>query len=163
MKEILHTSLNDLDCTQSILRVPSLPSADIDVNPSEIVAQLIETLSAIPYGTGLSAIQIGVPVRIAVVTLDRSRGSELVIVDPVIESISGRKIARSEGCLSLPGYKGSIVRRNKISFLARDTSGTEYRYCASGYEAAIIQHELDHMDGIFFWDRMVDRGHLYRI
>jgi peptide deformylase len=163
MKEILQTSVDDLDCPQSILRVPSVTTLDIDIDPSEVVTQLVETLAPIPYGTGLSAIQIGIPIRIAIVTLNRTRGNELVIIDPVAKLISGRKVPRSEGCLSLPGFKGLIVRRNKITFSAKDLLGQQYTYFATGYEAAIIQHELDHMDGLFFWDRMDYRDQLNRI
>lgn len=151
---ILTTRISDLRCPQSRLRTRSSPAADFDGSISYVVSQLIETLSAVNYGTGLSAIQIGIPVRVAIINLDRPTGSELVLIDPEVISISGRRVTRSEGCLSLPGYKGSVVRRNKIIFSALDLNGQPYTYSAKGYEAAIIQHELDHMDGLFFWDRM---------
>lgn len=160
---ILTTHISDLQCPESKLRVQSVPSADFDGSISYVVSELIEALSAVDYGTGLSAIQIGMPVRVAIITLDRPPGDEMVLVDPVVISISGRRVTRSEGCLSLPRYKGSVIRRNKITFSAHDLNGKPYTYSAKGYEAAIIQHELDHMDGLFFWDRMDSYQQLHPI
>ncbi|HDZ02285.1 MAG TPA: hypothetical protein ENH52_12675 [Nitrospirae bacterium] len=62
---------------------------------------------------------------------------------------------RNEGCLCLPDYSGPVKRRNKIKFQAYDLHGNKFLYSAMGYEAAVIQHEFDHLNGILFWDHIV--------
>jgi peptide deformylase len=131
-----------------------MPVAGSGVNVAAVVGDMIATLDEIPYGTGLSAIQIGVPVRLSILRLGRKRGDELILVDPELLAASGRLTARTEGCLSLPHYKGSLRRRNKVRIAARDLRGKTYEYAASGYEAAVLQHELDHLRGILYWDHM---------
>lgn len=154
MDKIVKVDSTDLICPKSLLRQRSVVSREFDENAASVVRRLASALSQVHYGTGLSAIQIGVPVRIAVISLGRCYGDELVMIDPTLVSMSGRLTRRYEGCLSLPGFKGLLARRNKITVEATDIHGKRYVYSTRGYEAAIIQHEIDHMDGLFYWDRM---------
>jgi peptide deformylase len=126
--------------------------ADFGTALQNLIAAMGFILREIPYGWGLSAIQIGVPLRVALVTLNRTTDGGLVIVNPTKIATQGRLTARVEGCLCLPDHKASVRRRNKVSFSAQDRFGRWFDYVAVGYEAAIIQHELDHMDGKFYWD-----------
>jgi len=119
-----------------------------------VIARLLKTLYSIEYATGLSAIQIGIPVQVAVINLSRIPGNEIILIDPVIVSVSGRLTTRAEGCLSLPHYKGPVTRRNKITIRAFNIEGNEYTLFSAGYEAAVLQHEMDHLSGLFYWDRM---------
>jgi peptide deformylase len=144
----------DLSCPGSMLRQVSRPVQMADVNVVSLVADMIRTLRSVPHGRGISAIQIGVPARLFVINITRVPGSELVLINPVYESVSGRMITRSEGCMSLPDYKGLLARRNKVVIRGLDLDGREARYATHGYEANVIQHEMDHLDGILYWDRM---------
>jgi peptide deformylase len=80
----------------------------------------------------------------------------MIMIDPEVVSISGRLITRSEGCMSLPDYKGDLTRRNEITIRGYHPQGHEFQISARGYEANVIQHEIDHLNGILYWDRMPD-------
>jgi peptide deformylase len=153
---IISLDPSDLRAEQSPLRQVSISVRESGINPAPVIDRLLQELHSIPYGTGLSAIQVGIAVRIAVVNVRRRSGEDLILIDPVLLSVSGRLTTRREGCLSLPGFKGSVTRRNKVSLRAQDLNGLENLYHFSGYEAAVIQQELDHLDGILYWDRMSD-------
>jgi peptide deformylase len=154
--EVIEAPVGDWEASGSLLRRKSVPARAAGVDINRVVADLLQSLEAIPYGTGLSAVQIGIPVQIAVVTLNRVAGDELVLIDPISAECAGRPTVRQEGCLSLPHYKGPVTRRNRVTVRAHDVAGAPYEYAASGYEAAIIQHELDHFAGVLYWDHMED-------
>ena len=116
--------------------------------------RLLSTFDAIHYAGGLSAIQLGIPLRVAIVNLKRKQGAEIFLINPEIISASEALVPRTEGCLSLPGYKATIQRHKKVKIRAFDRSGNEFVYTAAGYESAIVQHELDHMDGKLYWDHL---------
>ena len=151
---LVTVSPTNLACASSVLREPSVPARESSIDLQQTVSRLRQALESIPYGTGLSAVQIGIPVQVAIVNMARRPDTELVIIDPELISISGRRTPRREGCLSLPHYKGEVVRRNKVSFKATDLTDADYEHTAIGYRAAVIQHELDHLQGVLYWDRM---------
>lgn len=145
---------HDLACPDSILRQPSQPAEVPSKTTEALVAFLKETLHHIDYAAGISAIQIGVPLQVAIVNIGRVPGNEIILINPVLLSASGRLVKRSEGCLSLPNLKGTVSRRNKIQVETLDLQGNRFILASHGYEAAVVQHELDHLSGIFYWDRM---------
>ena len=145
---------DDWCCSGSKLRQVSKPAFGENMNLHAIVNELRSVLQTIEYGAGLSAIQIGIPFRVAVVNITKQSDKEIILIDPVIVAATGRLTARSEGCLSLPNYKGKVKRKEKIIVKTFNLDGKEITIKSSGYEAAVIQHELDHMDGQFYWDRM---------
>lgn len=145
---------HDWCCPGSKLRQVSKPAYGENLNLCAIVNELRSVLQTIEYGAGLSAIQIGIPFRVAVVNITKQPENEIILIDPVIVAATGRLTARSEGCLSLPNYKGKVRRREKVTVKTFSLDGKENTIKSSGYEAAVIQHELDHMDGQFYWDRM---------
>jgi peptide deformylase len=118
-----------------------------------LVRDLVDTLASVSYGRGLAAIQIGVPLRVFVTNMSGLGQDLRVFINPKIETLSGRATTRREGCLSLPDHKAGVTRRNKVVIRATDHRGHDFVHVARGYEAAVIQHELDHLDGIFYWDR----------
>jgi peptide deformylase len=116
-----------------------------------LIDDLIQTLY-VENGVGLAAPQIGENKRIIIV--DVGDGAQ-VFINPKIVSVSLRKIKSEEGCLSIPGFKG-IVRRHrevKVSALSRD--GNKLDIKASRLLAIVLQHEIDHLDGILFIDKVV--------
>ena len=122
-------------------------------------------------GLGLAAPQIGVPLRVIVIEMlpeTDQEGYEIqpaqlyVYCNPEIIRASGEE-EDQEGCLSVPGYVGEIKRATVITVKGRDTSGRKIRTKANGLLARAFQHEIDHLDGILFVDRVESPEKLHRI
>jgi len=116
-------------------------------------------------GVGLAAPQIGVSKRIIVfkVPADRATAEKndgplglQVMVNPVIEPLSGEMDLGWEGCLSIPGLKGEVPRYRKILYRGYDLNGEKVLRQAEGFHARVVQHEVDHLDGILYPERMTD-------
>jgi peptide deformylase len=111
------------------------------------------------HSVGVAAPQIGDLRRVAVVDVSRSKlGRDnhhglLTMVNPEIISRSGQKVMR-EGCMSVPDYTGNVTRAEEIIVEFLDRDGSERVIRAAGFEAVAIQHELDHLDGLLFLDRV---------
>lgn len=151
--QVVSVHPDDLDCKASVLRRQSIAITDpLALETQDLCEHLIRVFYSIAHAHGISAIQLGIPLRIALVNVNRERGKELFLINPTIVSLSGRLTDRSEGCLCLPGFKSHIRRRNKITVSFIERNGGEVTYSARGYEAAVIQHEIDHMNGKFYWD-----------
>jgi len=104
-------------------------------------------------GIGLAANQVGVLRRLIVVNPSGEPGGEQVLVNPVVEEVSGSGVME-EGCLSFPGVYGEIERPARVRVRALDLGGEERRIEAEGLLAVVLQHEIDHLDGILFITRM---------
>lgn len=136
------------------------PSVDAITDEMRAVVQdLLDTMDAGPPRTvGIAAPQIGAMTRIAIV--DTSRNPKhpagqglLALVNPQIVAQSGEQFFR-EGCLSLPDYTANIRRAQFITVEALDLDGQARRIDAEGFEAVVLQHEIDHLDGLLFLDRV---------
>jgi peptide deformylase len=154
LNKIITVAPHDWCCSSSQLRHISKPVSGENLDLCAIVNELRSVLQTIKYGAGLSAVQIGIPFRIAVVNITKQSDKGIILIDPVLVAATGRLTARSEGCLSLPNYKGKVRRRENIVVKTFNLDGQEITIKTNGYEAAVIQHELDHMGGLFYWDRM---------
>ena len=124
----------------------------------ELVDDMVETLHA-ANGVGLAAPQIGVPRRIIVVQLpedfeEPEAGRLFVMINPEIVEASEDQEIDDEGCLSVPGFVGEVPRATAISLRAQNVRGKPFRFEASGYLARVCQHEIDHLDGVLFIDRV---------
>ena len=148
---------SNLAAPGSLLRQPSAPVTAIDASVRELVAELRRVLASIPHGGGLAAVQIGVPLQLAIVNAGRTPESEIVLINPRVLSLSGRMVVRREGCLSLPDHAAPVRRRNKIAVETLTLDGDVTTVKRRGFDATVIQHELDHMSGLFYWDRL-DQG-----
>lgn len=129
------------------------------------VADLEETMRAGPAAVGIAAPQVGCARRIVIVDASsrpkvRHHG-RLVLVNPRITAREGAVIGR-EGCLSVPDYTGNVERAGRVVLEAHDEYGEERRYEMEGFEARVAQHEIDHLDGLLFIDRLVSRRDLFR-
>lgn len=155
MNNVIEVDVDSLFDQQHILRKQSI---DVDISQfvsiSNIVEEMKTAILTSNHATGISAIQLGIPLRIFVINMSRISGEEIVAINPEIVTISGRIQERLEGCLSLPNYSGKVKRRNKVSFTAYDLDKTIRSYQFIGYASAVVQHEFDHLDGILYWDRM---------
>ena len=103
-------------------------------------------------GVGLSAIQIGIPLRLIVA--DVGEGRE-VYLNPKVERIGGTKKVVSEGCLSFPGVYEQVSRYTKITISYTDIDGNKKTLNASGLRAHMLQHEIEHLDGILLSDKVL--------
>jgi peptide deformylase len=126
------------------------------------LADLEETMRAGPGGVGIAAPQVGNFQRIAIVDVSAKKKikhhGRLVLINPEITQWDGFEVAR-EGCMSVPDYTGNVIRATQIHLIACDEWGEKHEYDMEGYEARAVQHELDHLDGMLFIDRLVSRRH----
>ncbi len=113
---------------------------------------MIETMY-VEDGVGLAAPQVGVSKQILVACPTMKKGEEFVIVNPVIYESVGREKGM-EGCLSLPGISGEVIRAKKIRVRFLDRHGKAHDIEAKDFFARIIQHEMDHLDGVLMIDRV---------
>ncbi len=125
-----------------------------------IIQDMEDTMAEGPGAVGIAAPQIGQTIRAIIVDVSSRKKithhGHLVLINPEIIAWEGMKIGR-EGCLSVPDYTGNVVRAEKINLIASDTEGNPLSFEMDGYEARAIQHELDHLDGLLFLDRLVSR------
>jgi peptide deformylase len=138
----------------SLLHEPAAPVDAITLEIQRIIDDMIDTMYAAP-GIGLAAPQIGVASRIFVVDVSAGREPSglLVFVNPEFVERDGMQL-EEEGCLSVPGFNATVVRpaRAVVKGLARD--GQEQQHDATGLLARAFQHEMDHLDGQLFVDRL---------
>jgi peptide deformylase len=112
-------------------------------------------------GVGLAANQVDLPVRIFVANFegDAEKGVERVYINPVISGHKGTS-DREEGCLSLPGLYGQVKRPERVRIQAYDLEGRQIDEDLDGMPARIVQHEVDHLDGVLFIDRLSATGQM---
>jgi peptide deformylase len=141
-----------------ILKKISDPVAEIDDEVRRLIADLLETLDSHPGCVGIASPQTGNLKRIIVIDASRNRKpvpnqGRMVLINPVIEASEGEALAR-EGCLSLPDFTANVRRAAKIRCRATIPDGTEITIDSIDFEARVIQHEYDHLDGLLFLDRV---------
>ena len=138
-----------------ILRQPAEVVVDFGQQFQHHIDDLIETLYASPGAVGLAATQVGLPLRVFLVDLHPQQPeSDLKIyVNPVIVCSSRWKMSR-EGCLSFPEYLATVKRAKRLTVEGCDRSGTPFEQELEGFEAVVVQHELDHLDGVLMIDRI---------
>lgn len=127
----------------------------------DFIADLEETRRSGPAAVGIAAPQVGRTQRIVILDCSNTRKpvpnhGHLVLVNPEITEWDGFELGR-EGCLSVPDYTGNVIRAERVRVKARDAGGAPLEFEMSGFEARALQHEVDHLDGILFVDRLVSR------
>ena len=139
---------------EPVLHKPSLPVANIDGAIVALVDDMIETMYAAP-GIGLAAPQIAVPLRVIVIDLSVGEDKSQVIrlVNPEFVEREGEQ-THEEGCLSVPGYGGTPVRPARVVVKGLDLDGKERTYEGRELLARAFCHEIDHIDGLLFVDRL---------
>lgn len=138
----------------------SQPVEHFDDELRHFIVDLEATMRAGPGGVGIAAPQTGRLQRIVIVDVSSKpkikHHGRLVLINPEIITWEGHVLGR-EGCMSVPDYTGNVVRAERITLEARDELGALLRYQLEGYEARAVQHEIDHLDGLLFLDRLVSR------
>jgi peptide deformylase len=137
------------------LRLVSEPVARIDKGVKTLVSDMFETMYDAP-GVGLAAIQVGVPKRI--VTIDATRGDDpknpIAMINPEIVWESEETTAHEEGCLSIPEYLDMVIRPERVRVRFLDLDGKQQEIDADGLLARVVQHEVDHINGVLFIDHL---------
>jgi len=148
------------------LRQQSQPVEHFDATLKELVEEMQLAMEQGPGGVGIAAAQLGALLR--VVGVDCSLGlhpcknhGRLLMVNPEIVYQSGKTLGR-EGCLSVPEWVATVSRSKKVTVRYQDMSGAYQELSATGFEARVIQHELDHLDGVLFIDRVLSVHDLVR-
>ena len=142
------------NCLDPVLRKLCLPIENIDGELVTLAENMVETTLAAP-GVGLAANQIGLPWRLFVVNIgiETDKDNLVTVVNPEITAMEGSEIGE-EGCLSIPDVMAQVNRASQIEIKGYDLDGNEIRYEAQGYLARAFQHEMDHLNGILFWDNI---------
>jgi len=147
-----------------VLRQKSNRVRNIDGSVHKLIDNLLDTMYSAP-GAGLAAPQIGVPLRVIVVRQPSSEEEDedkqeikqekedIVLINPEIVKEKG-ECEVQEGCLSVPGYVGQIKRAESVTVKGRDRKGKEFRIKADGFLAQVLQHEIDHLNGVLYIDRL---------
>ncbi|MBI3306761.1 MAG: peptide deformylase [Candidatus Omnitrophica bacterium] len=135
-----------------VLQKKSEPLTDFGSAMQKFFDDMIETMY-VEDGVGLAAPQVGVSKRILIACPTVKEGEEYVIVNPEISEERGREMG-SEGCLSLPGISGQVPRAKKIRLQFQDREGKPHNVEIKDFFARIIQHEVDHLNGILLIDRV---------
>ena len=137
-----------------------------DEHLRKIASDMHETMDAAP-GVGLAGPQVGLMRRIIAIHVPKDEEDDqeevrLTLIDPEIVRAFG-KVYGQEGCLSIPQWVGEVPRAETITVKAIDLDNKHIRLKASGFLARVIQHEVDHLDGILFVDRVEDQSTLFKI
>ena len=135
---------------ESILREKSLPVEEITPEILNLIKDMAETMYT-ASGVGLAASQVGVPKRIILV--DGEEDGLIVLINPMIIKSEG-EVAAEEGCLSVPDIYSQVKRSSKVTIKALSENGDPIEITNEGLIARALQHEIDHLDGILFIDRI---------
>ncbi|MCS7179346.1 MAG: peptide deformylase [Anaerolineae bacterium] len=140
---------------QKSRRVPR-PTPEIHA----LIQDMWETMRA-ARGVGLAAVQIGIPLRVIVVEIpedmeDPHAGTSLALINPELIRMSHETEEGVEGCLSVPGWVGTVPRSIEVVVKGMDPKGKPVRLKARGYLARVLQHEIDHTEGVLFIDRATE-------
>lgn len=140
-----------------VLRVKTARVEKIDNTLDGLIQDMVETMHAAP-GVGLAANQVGISLQLAVIDLSSRENEEqrhplMVIINPEILSAEGA-VVEDEGCLSIPDYSEKVKRAAKVRVQAQDRTGKTFEISAEGLLAKALQHEIDHLNGVLFIDRL---------
>ncbi len=164
------TLLDIVTLPRKILRSRTQPVAQFDDQLQRLIDDMIETMREAP-GVGLAAPQIGRSIKLTVIEtlpeLDED-GNEIetsrelyVIANPEIVWTSRSVVDGIEGCLSIPGYLGEVERYESIRVRAQDRHGKKIKLRLNGWTARIFQHEIDHLNGVLYIDRLTDQDNFW--
>jgi len=136
------------------LHTPAQPVAALPPDIDQLIDDMIETMYAAP-GVGLAAPQVGVPLRLFVVDVSVGHDANglVVLINPEFVERDGVQL-EEEGCLSVPGFNATVVRPSRAVVKGRDRHWDERTYEGSGLLARAFQHEMDHLEGTLFVDRL---------
>ena len=133
------------------LRRSAEPVAEVTPEVRLIIADMIETMYD-EVGIGLAAPQVGIPKRLIVISDEEGRGVQALLNPAIVDR--GGEVTGEEGCLSIPGVFAPVTRAAWVKVEARSVDGQPLTLNARGLRARVLQHEIDHLDGVLFIDRV---------
>ncbi len=142
-----------------VLRQKAKRVRSIDGSIHRLISDMIETMHDAP-GVGLAAPQVGIPLRVIVIGLPEQ--GEIALINPQIVRRRGERLV-NEGCLSVPGYMGQLKRCESVTVKGRDPNGKEIRIKADELLAQALEHEIDHINGVLYVDRLESMDDLRKI
>ncbi|HEY94993.1 MAG TPA: peptide deformylase [Dehalococcoidia bacterium] len=142
-----------------VLRQKAKRVRNIDGSIHKLIKDMLETMHDAP-GVGLAAPQVGVPLRVIVIGIPEQE--DFALINPEVVKTKGERVV-SEGCLSIPGYVGQLKRAESVTVKGRDPSGKEVRIKAEELLAQALEHEIDHVNGILYTDRLEREEDLKKI
>lgn len=158
---ILQLSESNIFNKETPLRQVSSTVVDFGNQFQSEVEDLLETFNSWKIAVGVSAPQIGLLKKIAIINLDKTKPENtLILINPELQSESGKKDIKKESCLSIPNFRGEVERRTKIHVTYQDRQGIKKQMAAEGFLSRVIMHEIDHLNGILFVDRMLPNTNL---
>src|SRR6516162_9001151 len=139
---------------ESLLHTPAAEVTEFDDTLQRLIDDMIETMYAAP-GVGLAATQVGVSLRVFVIDLSvgKTNGQLIEMVNPTFVEREGAQL-EEEGCLSAPGFNATVVRPKRVIVKGLNRDGAEQTIEATELLARAFQHEMDHLDGVVFIDRL---------
>ena len=140
-----------------ILKKKAKAVAKITPEIHRLVQDMLETMYDAP-GVGLAAPQIGVSLRVVVMDVSETHDQPLIFINPRVTYFSKEKIDEQEGCLSIPGISGQPIRSLRAKMEGLDRNGKMYELEGEGLLARAFQHEVDHLNGTLFIDRVEDKS-----
>jgi peptide deformylase len=149
-----------------VLSVVCEPVGDVDDEALAVAHELLLTMRTAEHSVGVAAPQIGIARRAFCIDVTghrkaRSCHGEVVLFDPVVVERSGVEIGR-EGCMSVPDLTGDVARSTELVVRGMGVDGEARTLEVDAFEARAVQHELDHLDGLLFLDRVVGRDRIFR-
>jgi peptide deformylase len=146
-----------------ILRQKAKRVKTIDNSIKKLIADMRETLTS-ANGVGLAAPQVGVLLRVIVVSIPHKdqQNEEYCLINPEIVRRTGERVVK-EGCLSIPGYIGEIMRSEQVRVKGIDTAGKELKLRAEGLLAEALEHEIDHINGVLYVDHLESQDKLQKL
>jgi len=143
------------------LKLASDPVERFDQGLLQRIEDLEQTRQAGPGAVGIAAPQVGWFERVVIIDVSNTRKpvpnhGHLILINPEITDWEGYEMGR-EGCLSVPDYTGNVIRATRVEVSALDPDGESLTFEMEGFEARALQHELDHLEGMLFIDRVVSR------
>ena len=143
-----------------VLRRRARPVETVTPEIKRVIADMVDTMYD-EVGLGLAAPQVGISLRLMVVGDDDGREAR-ALINPVIAE-QGGEIVAEEGCLSIPGYVANVKRAWAVTVKAKNRHGRDVRVKGEGLFGQALQHEIDHLDGILYVDRLDDMSQLRKV
>ncbi|MBK5208279.1 MAG: peptide deformylase [Flavobacteriaceae bacterium] len=160
--KLIKISMNEINNPNISLRQISSEVNVFDKEFQQFVDDFLSFFIELNKGVGIAAPQIGKNIRVAIINSKRKDGEEpFVIINPEIIEYSGLDSSYDEGCLSIPGYKGKVIRKNLLHVRYQDRFANIIENHFEGFEARVFNHEIDHLNGILYTDRMNSEDRVY--
>ncbi|MBN1366642.1 MAG: peptide deformylase [Dehalococcoidales bacterium] len=152
--------LQILTVPDPVLRQKAKQVKVIGPSVKKLIKNMCETLHDAP-GVGLAAPQVGSSLRVIVISVPEEE-EDIVLVNPEIVKTKGERICQ-EGCLSVPGYIGEVIRAEKVTAKGKNAGGKEIRIRAEGLLAEALEHEIDHLNGVLYIDKLDSPDKLHKL